>query len=191
VGLALAALCVTATPARASVATYFSNDSGIDDVSVSAPPRPEIIVSISGHETPQVLKIGDTPLALVVADVNHDGVVDLTALFPHRHLVVWLNSGSHGLWRLRPQTVPRSRRRTASGSPLLRVLLITRTGHDRRGAPAGQVSSWPTPMAPYDPPIAGTLPTIARFDLPFTERIPSNERAGRQTSRAPPAALVS
>jgi hypothetical protein len=90
--LALAA-CMFAAPARAAVVADFNGDGQPDPVTAASAPG-RIFVTVSGLDT-QVLHIADRILAVVAADIDHDGRLDLSTLSVRRGLSVWLNRGGH------------------------------------------------------------------------------------------------
>ena len=190
--LTLGAMSVAARPGYATATADLNNDGVVDRIVVLTEQRhPEIVVSISGHSSPQILKLAGRPVSLVVADVNHDGHLDLSALFPNRRVLVWLNYGRQGFSRLHSQTRSRLHRRgTPRGSPLERALLFTAPSSHPGSPPAGQATPTSAVLL-RDSRLGEVLPAISAFDLPSSEQVPLNNRAGRCPSRAPPALPVS
>jgi hypothetical protein len=99
----LAALCLGAVPARASITADFNGDGVIDVVDIQHVPDEQIIVRVSGAP-PQVLHVRGRILNIVATDFNHDGRLDITALSEHRGILVWLN-GRRGRFKAAPRRV--------------------------------------------------------------------------------------
>jgi hypothetical protein len=90
-----AVLCLCADAAHASIRADFNGDGVLDAVFLPRPPETGIVIQISGS-APQVLKLSGRVIAVVAADVDHDGNLDLSALSERRGLLVWLNKAGHG-----------------------------------------------------------------------------------------------
>jgi FG-GAP-like repeat len=92
----VAALCLTADLAHASIAADFNGDGVLDAVVVLPHPSDtNIVIQVSGA-TPQILKLSGRVISIVAVDVDHDGTLDLSALSERRGLFVWLNKAGHG-----------------------------------------------------------------------------------------------
>jgi hypothetical protein len=160
VAVCAAALCLCPEAAHASIRADFNGDGVLDAVVLPRPPDTNIIIEISGA-APQVLKLSGRLIAIVAADVDHDGTLDLSALSERRGLHVWLNKAGHGRFSaLKKHREPRgfgmSRRAQTSAN---------RRAEDTPAASIGQ-SGTPDADAPragpgFDaPPGSYTTPTL-------------------------------
>ena len=91
----VAALCLTANLAHASITADLNGDGVLDAVVLPRPPETNIVIHLSGS-APQILKLSRRVISIVAADVDHDGDLDLSALSDRRGLHVWLNKAGHG-----------------------------------------------------------------------------------------------
>jgi len=194
VAVAMVLSWASAAPVRAAEnASAVARDVVVDRVVISTDHQPRIIVSLSRSARQAVLNLNAEPLAVAVADVDHDGRPDLSALLPHRQLLVWLNSGDGGFAQLQPRTPLNAKRSTRSRShgwrihrsPLEHALRFGADTHARRSAPTTQGT--PSGFAGlHDSPIVQAAPP-SRFALaPPPDRLPTSGRAGRRESRGPP-----
>ena len=178
--------------AASSVADV-ERDGVVDSVVVSTTRQHQIIVSLSGPARQAVLNLSAQPVAVAVVDVDQDGRLDLSALLPHRRLLVWLNSGDGEFAQLRPRAPlnarrvsrPRSHGWRIHRSPLEHALRFGADSHARRSAPSTQGT--PSGFAGlHDSPMVQAAPP-GRFVLaPPPDRLPTSDRAGRRKSRGPP-----
>ena len=88
--LAASLWCLSAQPARASIAADFNGDGVLDAVVLPRPPETNIVIQLSGS-SPQVLKLTERIFSIVAADIDHDGDLDLGTLSERRGLRFWLN----------------------------------------------------------------------------------------------------
>jgi hypothetical protein len=93
-------LCGLAVPARAAVVADFNRD-GVPDTATVVASAPNIRLSISGIQPPLLLVLKEWPSALVAADVDRDGLIDLAGVSAHHGLFVWKNRDGHRFTRLR------------------------------------------------------------------------------------------
>jgi hypothetical protein len=147
----VAVLCLTASPAHASLAADFNGDGVLDAVVLPQPPDSNIVIHVSGR-TPQVLKLSWRVLAIVAADVDHDGNLDLSVLSDRRGLLVWINKAGRGRF------TPLKKRRTKRGFGLSHGFQATPTQRGY-GAPVASGSQGSSPDA--DAPRVGPV-----FDAP-------------------------
>jgi VCBS repeat protein len=107
----LAALCLCADVAQASIMADFNGDGVLDAVVLPRPPETNLVIRVSGL-TPQILKLSGRSgrlISIVAADIDHDGHLDLSALSERRGLLVWLNKAGHGRFApLKKHRAPRS-----------------------------------------------------------------------------------
>lgn len=112
---AAAAVLLLTAPAQAAIDADFNGDGVLDRVVQPRAPDTNIVVNLSGM-APQVLKFSERVVAMVAADIDHDGAVDLSALSERRGVFVWLNRGGKGhLKALKQKHHPRGYSLTGSG----------------------------------------------------------------------------
>jgi len=195
IGVALS--CTLSGPAQAADAPGdFDRDAVVEKVVVSADRQNQIVVSFSRPARQEVLHLTAQPLAVAVADVDHDGRLDLSALLPHRRLVVWLNAGNGEFAQLQPHAPLNPRRASRPKfhgwhirrSPLEHALRFGTDSHARRSAPTTQGT--PSGFAGlHVSPIEQAAPP-GRFVLGIPpDRLPTRDGAGRHESRGPPRSL--
>jgi len=179
-----ASACSFASPA-AAIEADFNGDGVADRVVLPRPPDTYIVVRVSGG-FPQVLKTHDRIVAIVAADVNHDGDIDLSALSERRGVFVWLNKGkaSNGHFRAlkrrhHPGTFSLSTRGPLASAPERRPDGAPATSSQDDRDSANQERS----VHEFNP-----LPTIAHNGL-ILPALP-DDRGGASPSRAPPLALL-
>src|SRR5438046_5958273 len=151
VGALVAALCLTASPARAAITADFNGDGVLDSVGLPRPPDTNIVIHVSGS-APQILRLPGRIVSVVAADIDHDGSLDLSALSESRGLFVSLNKAGHG----RFAKLKRHRARRGFGLSRRSHTSATQAGDD---APAASSDRSGTPDA--DAPRAGPV-----FDAP-------------------------
>jgi hypothetical protein len=191
------ASCLSAVPANAAaVSADFGGGKLLQPIVVSIESHTEIVVSILGSPG-QVLKVAPRPFAIVESDLKHDGVLDLSALFPPRKLRAWLSYGHGGFGQLHSrlrspfgspshaQAASRLRRPRTHGSPLQHAFRFGADRPTRGNAPTTQAASSGA-VGLHNPPPGPASPASRFAVLPSSERIPFNERTGRRASRAPP-----
>jgi hypothetical protein len=121
IGCVLAALCLLAQPASASMAADFNGDGVLDRFLISPAVDTRVVVHVSGSD-PQVLKTRGRLVSIVAVDVDRDGHLDLSALSEHRGIIIWLNKGGTGHFSVlkkqrhtrRSHTISREHRASAS-----------------------------------------------------------------------------
>ena len=180
VQLALAA-CILAAPARAAVVADFNGD-GLPDPVTSASSPNRIFVKVSGLGT-QVLHVADRILAVVAADIDHDGRLDLSTLSASRGVSVWLNRDGHFV-RARRAHRPR-------GVTIERPGPLARPGDSDDRSPSAQLSTDPNQFVHATPayrvePLPARRVGVAVWDLALT-----TDRSRALQSRAPPTAAPS
>lgn len=94
-------LCGLAVPAHAVVVADFNGDGVPDSATVVASARPNIRLSISGTPRPLLLTLNEWPSALVAADVDRDGLIDIAGVSAHQGVFVLKNRDGHRFTRLR------------------------------------------------------------------------------------------
>ena len=175
----MVALCLMADLAHASIAADFNGDGVLDAVVLPRPPETNIVIQVSGA-APQILKLSGRIIAIVAADIDHDGTLDLSALSERRGLHVWLNKAGHGRFApLKKHRAPRGfkfvgRSRTAATQP----------GED---APAASSDQSGTPDA--DAPRAGPVFEAPPGDYTVLTLLfaPSSNLGKSTASRGPPS----
>jgi hypothetical protein len=175
----VAALCLTADLAHASIAADFNGDGVLDAVVLPRPPDTNIVIRVSGA-APQILKLSGRIIAIVAADVDHDGTLDLSALSERRGLHVWLNKAGHGRFApLKKHRVPRGfgfagRSRTSATQP----------GDNAPGASSDQTGA-PDADAPRAGPIFDAPP--GDYTLPTLLSTASSDLGQSTAPRGPPS----
>ena len=171
-----AALFLTASPARASIAADFNGHGVLD--SVDLPPETNIVIHLSGS-APQILRLSVRIISVVAADIDHDGNLDLSALTERRGLHVWLNKAGQGRFAaLKKHRAPRG-----VGFSRGSQAASTERGHEAPVA-AGNQGGSPDADAPRAGPVFEAPPGTSTVQtLPVT----SSADLGKSTApRGPP-----
>jgi len=172
-----------ASPA-AAIEADFNGDGVADRVVLPRPPDTNIVVRVSGG-LPQVLKTYDRIVAVVAADVNHDGDIDLSALSERRGVFVWLNKGKASNGHLRAL-----KRRHHRGTFSLSTRGPLASAPERSpDGPAATSSQDDRVSADQERSVheINPRPTIAHCGLVLPALL--DDRGGASPSRAPPLAL--
>jgi hypothetical protein len=169
-----------ASPVRAA-AVDFDGDGVSDELHLSTQLRTEIIITVSASKTTHVLRLRETPLSIVAADVDHDGTLDVSTLSPRHGLRVWLNRGRLGFFRMHRKTPP-------PRAPVFRDRGSQLNGSSGDGAEAGQSSSF-SPVGIECAAVASPLPPVTTPLLPARSIGCVLDRAGVFSSRAPPTRI--
>jgi len=97
----------------------FDGDGVPDDVRITTQFRPEILITVSTSRATHVLHLREAPVAVVAIDLDHDGLLDLSALSPRHRLRFWLNKGRFGFFRIHPKRLPTKAPAFHNDGPLL------------------------------------------------------------------------
>ncbi len=95
IGVVLAVVWLVPERASAAVIADFNSDGIADSVELSPFSPDRVVVRVSGSRV-QVLDLWERVIALVAADVDHDGDSDLGILSEHRGVGIWLNADGSG-----------------------------------------------------------------------------------------------
>jgi len=166
-----------AVPARAANVD-FDGDGVPDDLRVTTQFRPEILITVSASRITHVLHLREAPVAVVAIDLDHDGVLDLSALSPRHGLRFWLNKGRLGFLHVHRKRLPTRAPGFHNGGSLLNRTASDGSVPEQTGSssPAGiECSQRWGPLPPIEIPLAPARST----DYVLHD-------AAACTSRAPP-----
>jgi hypothetical protein len=113
---ALLALAVSRPARSASVTADFDGDGILDTATLEPGGRPVIRVTLSTAAQPLLIVLKEHPVALVAADINRDGLMDLAGMSRRRTLWFFTNDGE-GFTRLHRHVRGRQRSNSTLSVP--------------------------------------------------------------------------
>src|SRR3954463_5708077 len=109
-------VCLGSSPAHAALTADFNDDGVLDAIVLPQPPDTNVVVRISGA-APQILKLTGRLISIVIADLDHDGHVDLGALSEQRGIHLWMNNRGDGRFTHVQRRTPRGEDTLARPGP--------------------------------------------------------------------------